>query len=106
MEKKSLRSLLLLQRRLISGQRCAEVNGVAFCAQRNGLVTSAICTARLSASKTFASNLLILLFAPAKAINESGAAADVVAGVQGHFDVAVAGKRKIQVSTRALPLLR
>jgi len=90
MEKKSLWSLLLLQRRLISGTSCAEVHGVACCAQRNGRITSAIGAAWLPASKSFASNLLIWLFAPTEAINESGAAADVVTGVQGLGDVAVA----------------
>ena len=66
------------------------MQGVACCAERNGCIASAICAARLSASITLASLLLIWLFAPTKAFNESGAAADVVAGVQGLGDVAVA----------------
>ena len=66
------------------------MHGVACCTQRNGSVTSAIGAARLSAAKSFASNLLVWLFAPTKTFNESGAAADVVAGVQGLGDVAVA----------------
>ena len=82
------------------------MHGVALCAQRNGLVASAIGAARFAASKTLASKLLIRLFNPAKAINESGTAADEVAGVQRPADVAVACKRNIQVGTRALLLLR
>ena len=66
------------------------MHGIACCAQRNALVASAIGAARLSASSAFASRLLIWLLAPAKAVNESGAAADEVAGVQGLGDVAVA----------------
>ena len=66
------------------------MQGVACCAERNGWIASAIGAASLSASSTLASLLLIWLFAPTKAFNESGAAADEVAGVQGLGDVAVA----------------
>ena len=66
------------------------MQGVVLRAERNGWIASAIGAARLSASITLASLLLIWLFAPTKAFNESGAAADEVAGVQGLGDVGVA----------------